>query len=376
VSSEELLRKASPLLGNLGTLSEEPCWQRTREWPLEKLLGAIEAAGDSRLMSKAAVMEADLEVYPSIDEVFYRGLMDSLGYSANRGPMLEVATALPLDRLLLLPLGKSVEERATLLESILLGAGGLLPSQRPEVGQLDYLSSQYAGEVEAIWQAYARTAGLSGPVARGWAGDRVRPANSPARRLAAAARLLARFLWEPGGMLAPFLAALGAPSEGAANGDPGPSRRQGAASNLPTSPVDLGKQWTGMLGVPAGGYWGRHADFGQPLAGAGGSNSSAALVGSSRSADMVVNVLLPLLVAHADRNELPGVREAAMRVYAAYPKLEENRITRAMAEEALGPRKGRAINGARRQQGLMHLYKLYCEARRCYECPISGLVGR
>ena len=28
------------------------------------------------------------------------------------------------------------------------------------------------------------------------------------------------------------------------------------------------------------------------------------------------------------------------------------------------------------QQGLMHLYRLYCEARRCYECPVSGLARR
>src|SRR5205807_2277872 len=106
------------------------------------------------------------------------------------------------------------------------------------------------------------------------------------------------------------------------------------------------------------------------------SNAPAALVGGSRAADMVVNILLPLLLTHADRNALPHLRDAALKTYAVYPRLEENRITRAMSDEALGPRKAGAINGARRQQGLLHLYKLYCEARRCYECPLSGLVGR
>jgi hypothetical protein len=353
VSSAELLEKVSPLLSNLGTLSEEPCWQRTREWPLEKLLGAIEAAGDTRLVSKAAVMEADLDVYPSAGEVFYRGLMDSLGYSANRGPMREIATALPLEQLLTLPLSKSPEERATLLESVLLGAGGLLPSQRSDLEPLDYLSAEYAEEVEAIWNACAPVLGLSGPVARGWSHDRVRPANSPPRRLAAASRLLARLLWEPEGMLGSFL--------GMAPG---------------SAPADMAKAWTSMLSVPADGYWGGHADFGQPLGGPSGSKSPAALVGASRAADSVVNILLPLLVAHADRNDLPDLRQIALKVYSAYPRLEENRITRAMADEALGPRKEGHINGARRQQGLLHLYKLYCEARRCFECPISGLVLR
>jgi len=351
--THELLAKVSPLLANLGTLSEEPCWQRTQDWPLERLLAHIDAAGDARLLSKAAAMEADLDAYGSSDEVFYRGLMDSLGYSANREPMRALATALPLSQLLTLPLGKTLAERATLLESILLGAGGLLPSQRPDMGAMDYLSAQYAEEVEAIWQTYAPLLALSsGDAIGGWSMDRVRPANAPPRRLAAAARLLAHLLWEPGGMLSPFI---------------------DLASSA--KPKDLAKKWNALLNVPADAYWGQYSDFGQPLERAH-LNGPAALVGGSRAADITVNILLPLLIAHSDRNALPDLRETALVVYAVYPKLQDNKITRAMADEALGPRQEKAINGARRQQGLMHLYRLYCEARRCYECPISGLTQR
>ena len=113
-----------------------------------------------------------------------------------------------------------------------------------------------------------------------------------------------------------------------------------------------------MLSVHGEGYWATHADFGHPLDGERRGNSAspaspAALVGGSRAADMAVNILLPLVIAHADRNGLPRLRETALEVYARYPKLAENSITRAMSEEALGPRKGKTINGARRQQGLM-----------------------
>ena len=139
-----------------------------------------------------------------------------------------------------------------------------------------------------------------------------------------------------------------------------------------TRPRDLAIKWTAMLTVPGDGHWGQHADFGQPLA----HDGPAALVGKSRAADMVVNILLPLMVACADRERLPALRETAFHVYSLYPKLEENKITRAMADEALGPRKDGAIKSARRQQGLMHLYRLYCEVRRCYECPVSGLARR
>jgi hypothetical protein len=87
----------------------------------------------------------------------------------------------------------------------------------------------------------------------------------------------------------------------------------------------------------------------------------------------VVNILLPILLAHAETKGKGGLYEKVERVYAVYPKLAENKITRAMADEVFGPRRRNAIKGARRQQGLIHLYRLYCEARRCYECPVSGL---
>jgi len=341
----------SPLVPNLGTLSEEPCWQRTQHWPIERLLKPIEEAGDTRLLAKAAVMEADLEVYGSVDEVFYRGLMDALGYSANREPMRALADMLPLTQLLTLPLGRDEAERVMLLEGVLLGAAGLLPSQRPEPGPLDWLSQQYADEVEELWRAHAGAVGLSPdqqPI-HGWVTDRVRPANSPPRRLAAAARLLARLLWERGGMLGPFLHAL----------------------NSTSSPAELGKRWTGLLTVPASGYWAAHSGFGRPLPGEG--KEEVALVGSSRAADMVVNILLPAIIARSEHDGSPAEREAALSVYTTYLKLSENKITRAMTDEALGPDRKRAISTARHQQGLIHLYRLYCEARRCYECPLSGL---
>ncbi len=345
LTSSELLQRVTPLVSNLGTLSEEPCWQRTQDWPLEKLLAAIDEAGDNRLLAKAAAMEADLEVYGSLDEVFYRGLMYSLGYSANREPMRALAAALPLEQLLTLPLTRERNERASLLESILLGASGFLPSQRLDLGPLDYLSAQYAQEVETIWHSQARSLGIpSEPVTGGWTANRVRPANSPPRRLAAAARLLSQLMWEPGGMLGPFL---------------------DVDNTLP--PANIAKRWTTSLSVPGEGYWASHSDFGRAI------NPPAALVGNSRASDITVNILLPLLVAHADRIGDARLRETAFAVYARYPKLAENSITEAMAEESLGPRKAKAIKGAKQQQGLIHLYRLYCASRRCYECPLSGL---
>jgi hypothetical protein len=356
VPTHELLDKLPPLVGNLGTLSEEPCWQRTEHWPVERLLAHIEAAGDARLHARAALMEAGMAV-GSPDDVFYQGVMDALGYSANRRPMRDLAALLPVTQLLALPLGPDEQERALLLEAVLLGAAGLLPSQRPLLGPLDWQSAQHAEELERLWSAHLPVLGLwsGGPKIAGWKMDRARPANWPPRRLAAAAHLLARLLWQRGGMLGPFVDAVG-----------------GAHS---AHTARLAAHWTQLLTVPAQGYWATHADFGHPLSGQGEGEGGAALIGRSRAADMVVNVLLPTMLAYADRTDDDNLRRTAQAVYASYPKLSENRITRAMADEALGPHRKGAITTARQQQGLIHLYRLYCEARRCYECPISGIRG-
>ncbi|HEX8597442.1 MAG TPA: DUF2851 family protein [Chloroflexia bacterium] len=346
----DLLASVTPLISNLGALSEEPCWQRTQDWPLEKLLARIDEAGDTRLLNKAAQMEAGLSELGQ-EEVFYRGIMDALGYSANRAPMRKLAEALPVSQLLTLPLSHDEAERATLLEALLLGAAGFLPSQNPATEPLDWLASQYAEEVERLWSTYAPLLDvpLERPLTEDWATDRVRPANSPPRRLSAAARLLARLLWTQGGMLRPF-----------------------ADAAISLKPSALAKHWTNLLAVPADGYWATHDGFGHVLP-APGSKEGVALVGSSRAADIVVNVAMPLLLAVADRERDSALREKVLAAYATFPKLSDNEITRAMAEEALGPRAGKSINGARRQQGLLHLYRLYCQARRCYECPISGV---
>ena len=368
--THQLLARMQPLFTNLGSLSEEPCWRRTEHWPVERLLEHIDTAGDARLHARAARMEAGIVMHGSPDAVFYEGLMDALGYSANRQPMRAVAAALPLDRLLTPPLDRDEQERAALLESVLLGAGGLLPSQRRDVGPLDWVSARYAEEVERMWNSYAPAVGLppDHPPPLNWKTARVRPANWPARRLAAAARLLAKLLWAEGGMLAPFIE---------------------QAYACPSAPRQLARRWTHLLMVRGEDdcYWLTHADFGRPLSttnsvgggkgrGRGRGESGAedtALVGRSRAADIVVNVLLPALLAHAEHSDMPDLRNAVLGVYACYPKLAENQVTRAMADEALGPHRRQAINTARRQQGLIHLYRLYCEARRCYECPISGI---
>ena len=78
-------------------------------------------------------------------------------------------------------------------------------------------------------------------------------------------------------------------------------------------------------------------------------------IGKSRARDITVNVALPFLHAIADRTGDRGLSNLAINAYSAVPKMAENEITREMRGLLGLPPNARM--SARRQQGLMHLYR-------------------
>jgi hypothetical protein len=163
----------------------------------------------------------------------------------------------------------------------------------------------------------------------------VRPANSPVRRVVALAGLAAR--WRRGGLLPAVQRILGADSP--------PAIAARSLADLVTPPV-------------AAAFWRRNWDFGRAApAGAG------ALVGPSRAADVVVNVLLPL-AATAD-----VTAAAARAVYGAFPALAENWITRLVRQRTgTGELPPRAVV----QQGLIATYETTCRDLHCAACPLGS----
>jgi hypothetical protein len=109
-------------------------------------------------------------------------------------------------------------------------------------------------------------------------------------------------------------------------------------------------------------YWATHADFARPLPRTG------ALLGQQRARDAVVNVLLPWTAALAARHGETWLRQAAEEAYAAHSALAANQITRHMARQILGPESRSVRLNAQRQQGLIHIYRGWCDARDCASC--------
>jgi len=120
------------------------------------------------------------------------------------------------------------------------------------------------------------------------------------------------------------------------------------------------------LQVTTDGYWGRYLDFGLP-----GRMSIPALLGSERAAVIAVNVLLPFTHARGSLSSQPELARKAVDLYKHYPKLAENAVQRHMRNQ-LGI--GRyLVNSARRQQGLLHIYKTRCSQGKCHRCPMDGI---
>jgi hypothetical protein len=82
---------------------------------------------------------------------------------------------------------------------------------------------------------------------------------------------------------------------------------------------------------------------------------------------MAVNVVLPFAVAWGDA----APAEAARALYRRWPRPSPFSITRHL-DQAMSTGRGEGVRiDARRQQGMLHLYRNYCTQGGCGRCPLS-----
>jgi hypothetical protein len=173
-----------------------------------------------------------------------------------------------------------------------------------------------------------------------------RPYNSPLRRLAAMSYLITRYRRE--GLLAGLW---------------------GCCVVNALSVGDWHRMEEGLV-VNADDYWGCHFDFDS-----GSLAASPAVVGEGRAADIMVNVLLPFTHACGQRSGWPDLASAAIGAYRAHHGLADNALLKHMRSQL---RIGRhLVSSARRQQGLLQIYRTLCTQGGCESCPLiaSGRDG-
>lgn len=308
-SMEELSLRALPLpllpcQGSGGRLGEE------------KLAEILSQAGEERFYLKAALFEVEL-ILEEAEEVLYRGIMGALGYAKNKEPFRELACRLPLRVLRQIGKEQKPESRRLVLQALLLGAAGLLPSQCGR--KTGFEPPKLAADLEEAWSSLGVESALS---YADWQFFRTHPRNFPSRRLLAAGFLVERFL-EPG-LLDQVLGL-----------------------------ISKAKQGKGLTMI--------EDEFIVPD-----------LLGRGRAREIVVNILLPFFFAWGEVNSKPKLKRQALEIYQVYPRLGENQITRYLSKVFWGRRNIKVVSGAQHQQGLIHLYKTFCLEQRCARCPITS----
>ena len=294
----------------------------------------LDNAGEKRFLAKAAEFQSDLAQMEA-NQALYQGIMGALGYSKNKIPMLKLARRLPLRILESIAQDKiSDEECLARQQALLLGTAGLLPSQRPNWHQEP--DDKRIDRLERLW-ASSHPAKAMPPNA--WHLFKVRPNNFPVRRIVAMSYLILRYREK--GILTEVINMAG------------------------EAPVNKGHyQLEKGLLVATNGYWASHFDFGL-----GSRIKNPTLLGATRAANIVVNVILPFTLAWSQLTSQPELVNKALNLYHNYPKLAVNTVERHMQNQ-LGL-SSNLVNSARRQQGLIHIYKTLCTQGRCNHCCLS-----
>jgi len=310
-----------------------PCRNSARRWNTDFMGGILDMAGEQRFLARVDELREEL-ARKGASQALYQGIMGALGYSKNKQQMLELADRMPLHSLEAASSGEMPDaECLARYQARLVGMAGLLPSQCAGTYRMAGIADNWSGRLERLWADCRETATMSED---DWHFFKVRPGNLPTRRITAMCHLLLRYKSE--GMLAGLIGRLG-----------------GAT-------IDTGcREMEKALLVTTGSYGGGCGTTGL-------ASSFPALLGKGRAADIVVNVLLPFAAAWGQSNSRPELAAKAVEIYRDYPVLADNTLERHMTNQ-LGT--GRyLVRTARRQQGLLHIYKTLCSQGKCHDCPI------
>ncbi len=311
-----------------------------------RILKVLECAGEARLAQKVNQF-AERRQTDSWEQIFYQSIFEALGYSKNRIPFRNLAQKLPVEALWDYLWNDPSNIARSKAESYLMGAAGLLPSQSvANETAFDAEIQSIVDEMDNYWQDFPLRQKINHLNAEEWRFFRLRPQNFPTRRIAAGAVYVLRFL-----------------NDGFVNSI------EKIVSSIEKQRTNAGRELVKLFCVEADGFWREHYCFDLAHLNGVAAQSSRALVGQNRAKDIVVNVAIPGMIAYAEETGDGRLSIAMKEIYAQFPLISENEVTRFMrmqlfGQERLGPKQ----MGVRHQQGLIHLNKSVCTSDECDAC--------
>ena len=317
----------------------------------EKNLTIINHFGKERLLAKAERFKEQHQT-GSWNQVLYLGIMEALGYSKNQIPFRKLARLLPFEALTLEYNHLKQSESLLQMQGLLLGVAGLLPSQDPsfdwrKIKDRDTLA--FVPALESAWKNFFDRLGIKPMGKDEWLFFRLRPTNFPTRRLAGASLILQQFMIQ--GILEKILKIV---------------------RGLKTNHLQMIKELEKCFVKKTEGYWATHYRLEEkPLEFK--NEQEVTLVGADRAREIVVNVILPVLLAYANEIDDLKLKIKIIQIYQEYPKGSPNSIVKNMINLLFenGSNVKKQINTSAKQQGLIHLYKLYCRRKECDRCRLE-----
>ena len=296
----------------------------------------LDSSGMERFSIKAAWFHAAL-ARTEANQCLYQGIMGALGYAKNKLPFLELAHRVPLQVLNSITRDKTSDtEHLAYQQALLLGTAGLLPSQCSNWHLSDISGDERTAKLERLWASLHLNGTMS---EQDWHFGKVRPNNSPVRRIAAMACLLLRY------------------------------RKRGLLEEMihmiQDVPIDTGcQELENALLVTTNAPRANHFISSWPS-----EPIMPTLLGRGRAADIAVNVLLPFTAAWGKLNSRPEITRKAYYFYCHYPRLAANALEQHMRHQLR--LNSDVVDSAQRQQGLIHVYQTLCSQGKCSVCPLG-----
>ncbi len=310
---------------------ELPCFPLNLQVPMRFKHKVLEKFGEARLdelIDRVSVQNGDVVTEAQLLERTYQLTMDALGYAQNRIPFRELSALLPLERLRFVR--KMLAGSRHAFEALYFGIAGLIP--KPSL-DFDSETNEYILELSANWSALQVSLPFPEVLAESdWAFFRIRPANTPYRRLALAALLAAKyFSREDWNFRDDFF-------------------HVGPVTEMGDSP-----------------FWEYGSSFSSRL------DSPQILLGDERRSAFWLNVVLPARIA---RLRLTGGEGSAKSLEAELRKSWGDTRTQASAkylktisEELL---ESESVKSVRSEQGALLLKRNFCDKSRCSKCPVGS----
>jgi hypothetical protein len=296
------------------------CQAPLKNLPAERIRSVLDAAAQFRLRQKANRIRNKIDVHGR-DEALFQEMATALGYKENKLPFTLLTQRLPL-RLL----RKSVED----CEASLFGTAGFLATADLDIYKKS--EREYVRQLWDRWWPHRDDMQRLILPAKAWHLSGTRPLNHPQRRLAALA-VLARE-W---------------------------SRLQRASGK---TSVAAANDFFQALEHP---FWNFHYTLTSEA-----SPRKMALIGQSRGADILANVLFPFWAAH----ELRDSASPTPKLWTEYTSLSAqltNRRLETAATRLFGsdPRRKELLRTVAHQQGLLQIYEDFCmqDNSDCTQCP-------